>query len=53
MKTYDGDPDDVNQTYIVFWDMVNLYGKAMLAKLPIGEFHFLDNGKSFATQIHI
>jgi hypothetical protein len=47
MKSYKGETDDPNQKYIVFWDMVNLYGKAMQSMLPVSDFEFLEKGEKF------
>jgi len=45
MKSFTGDANCPNQKYIVYWDMVNLYGKAMQSLLPVNNFKFLEKGK--------
>ena len=45
MKSFTGDANCPNQKYIVYWDMVNLYGKAMQSLLPVSNFKFLEKGK--------
>ena len=44
MESFKGTGDETDQKYIVFWDMVNLYGKAMQARLPVSDFIWLDQG---------
>ena len=44
MSSYQGNGDEEDQKYIMYWDMVNLYGRAMMEKLPVSDFVFLDAG---------
>ena len=34
-------------SYIISWDVINLYGYCMLSKLPCGNFRFLDEPEHF------
>lgn len=45
MSNYQGDGSERNQKYIVYWDMVNLYGTVMQEYLPVRDFVFLNEGK--------
>jgi len=51
MRSYTGDDTDPNQKYIVYWDMVNLYGKAMQSLLPVSGFKFLEQGKKIFSML--
>jgi len=47
MKSY----DPLKPTsFIVSWDVINLYGYCMLSKLPCGNFQFLEDLKNFDFQ---
>ena len=37
-------------SYIISWDVINLYGFCMLSKLPCANFRFLDNPENFHFQ---
>jgi len=46
MSDYQRIGDEEDQKYIMYWDMVNLYGRAMQEKLPVSDFVFLNEGNS-------
>ena len=37
-------------SFIISWDVINLYGYCMLSKLPYGNFRFLDDPENFDFQ---
>ena len=40
MKDYDKDKE---LSYLKYWDVNNLYGQAMLQKLPVNDFKWVEN----------
>ena len=44
MKYYDQNKES---SYIQYWDVNNLYGCAMLQKLPVNDFEWIKNTSQF------